>query len=64
MGIIFCVVFGGYEFIFLLMVVLNVDGKGKNFLDEFIIRCIKVLQGVISLIIYLFFICINCFDVV
>ncbi len=40
-GITFRAVPGGHEFTSLLMAVLNADGKGKNFPDEFITRRIK-----------------------
>lgn len=46
------------------MAVLNADGKGKNFPDEFITRRIKALQGPISLTTYLSLTCTNCPDVV
>lgn len=52
-GITFRAVPGGHEFTSLLMAVLNADGKGKNFPDEFITRRIKALQGPISLTTYL-----------
>ena len=35
-GITFRAVPGGHEFTSLLMAILNADGKGKNFPDEFI----------------------------
>ena len=54
-GITFRAVPGGHEFTSLLMAVLNADGKGKNFPDEFITRRIKALQGPISLTTYLVF---------
>ena len=63
-GIIFRAVPGGHEFTSLLMAVLNADGKGKNFPDEFITRRIKALQGPISLTTYLSLTCTNCPDVV
>ena len=63
-GITFRAVPGGHEFTSLLMAVLNADGKGKNFPDEFITRRIKALQGPISLTTYLSLICTNCPDVV
>ena len=46
------------------MAVLNADGKGKNFPDEFITRRIKALRGPISLTTYLSLTCTNCPDVV
>lgn len=52
-GITFRAVPSGHEFTSLLMAVLNADGKGKNFPDEFITRRIKALQGPISLTTYL-----------
>ncbi len=63
-GITFRAVPGGHEFTSLLMAVLNADGKGKNFPDEFITRRIKALQGPISLTTYLSLTCTNCPDVV
>ena len=42
-GITFRAVPGGHEFTSLLMAVLNADGKGKNFPDEFITRRIEVI---------------------
>lgn len=46
------------------MAVLNADGKGKNFPDEFITRRIKALRGPINLTTYLSLTCTNCPDVV
>ncbi len=43
-GITFRAVPGGHEFTSLLMAVLNADGKGKNFPDEFITRRIKAFH--------------------
>lgn len=63
-GITFRAVPSGHEFTSLLMAVLNADGKGKNFPDEFITRRIKALQGPISLTTYLSLTCTNCPDVV
>ena len=39
-GITFRAVPSGHEFTSLLRAVLNADGKGKNFPDEFITRCV------------------------
>ena len=63
-GITFRAVPGGHEFTSLLMAVLNADGKGKNFPDEFITRRIKALRGPINLTTYLSLTCTNCPDVV
>ena len=63
-GITFRAVPGGHEFTSLLMAVLNADGKGKNFPDEFITRRIRALRGPINLTTYLSLSCTNCPDVV
>ena len=46
------------------MAILNADGKGKNFPDEFITRRIRALRGPINLTTYLSLGCTNCPDVV
>lgn len=63
-GISFRAVPGGHEFTSLLMAILNADGKGKNFPDEFITRRIKALRGPINLTTYISLTCTNCPDVV
>lgn len=63
-GISFRAVPGGHEFSSLLLAILNADGKGKNFPDEFITRRIKALRGPINLTTYLSLTCTNCPDVV
>jgi len=63
-GITFRAVPGGHEFTSLLMAILNADGKGKNFPDEFITRRIRALRGPINLTTYLSLGCTNCPDVV
>lgn len=63
-GISFRAVPGGHEFTSLLMAILNADGKGKNFPDEFITKRIKALRGPINLTTYLSLTCTNCPDVV
>lgn len=63
-GICFRAVPGGHEFTSLLMAILNADGKGKNFPDEFITRRIKALCGPVNLTTYISLTCTNCPDVV
>lgn len=63
-GISFRAVPGGHEFTSLLMAILNADGIGKNFPDEFITRRIKALRGPINLTTYISLTCTNCPDVV
>lgn len=63
-GICFRAVPGGHEFTSLLMAILNADGKGKNFPDEFITRRIKALRGPVNLTTYISLTCTNCPDVV
>lgn len=54
----------GHEFTSLLLAVLNSDGKGKNFPDEFITKRIKELKGPIKLTTYVSLTCTNCPDIV
>lgn len=54
----------GHEFTSLLLAILNLDGKGKNFPDTFIIDRIKSLKGPISLTTYVSLTCTNCPDIV
>jgi alkyl hydroperoxide reductase subunit F len=59
-GISFRGVPNGHEFTSLLLAVLNSDGKGKNFPDEFISQKIKELRGPIRLTTYVSLTCTNC----
>ena len=54
----------GHEFTSLLLAVLNSDGKGKNFPDEFITNRVKALKGTIKLTTYVSLTCTNCPDIV
>jgi alkyl hydroperoxide reductase subunit F len=63
-GISFRGVPNGHEFTSLLLAVLNSDGKGKNFPDEYISQRIKALKGPISLTTYVSLTCTNCPDIV
>ncbi len=54
----------GHEFTSLLLAVLNSDGKGKNFPDEYISNRIKELKGPIKLTTYVSLTCTNCPDIV
>lgn len=54
----------GHEFTSLLLAILNSDGKGKNFPDEFIINRVKALKGDIKLTTYVSLTCTNCPDIV
>ena len=63
-GISFRAVPNGHEFTSLLLAVLNADGKGKNFPDEFITKRIKALKGDIKISTYMSLTCTNCPDVV
>lgn len=62
--IIFRAVPTGHEFTTLLLVVLNMDGIGKNIPDDTIINRIKALDGNISLKSYISLTCTNYPDVV
>lgn len=62
-GIKFRMVPNGHEFSTLLLAVLNSDGKGKNFPDEFIQNRVKSLRGKIHLSTYVSLTCTNCPDV-
>lgn len=55
---------GGHEFTSLLLAILNLDGKGKNFPDEAICHRVKALKGPIHLVTYVSLTCTNCPDVV
>ena len=63
-GIKFRMVPNGHEFSTLLLAILNCDGKGKNFPDEFIQNRVKALKGKIKLTTYVSLTCTNCPDVV
>lgn len=63
-GISFRGVPNGHEFSSLLLAVLNLDGKGKNFPDDFVVNRIKALNGPIKLTTYVSLTCTNCPDVV
>lgn len=54
----------GHEFTSLLLAILNNDGKGKNFPDEYISQRIKGLRGPINLTTYVSLTCTNCPDIV
>ncbi len=62
-GIKFRMVPNGHEFSTLLLAILNCDGKGKNFPDEFIQNRVKSLRGEIKLSTYVSLTCTNCPDV-
>ncbi|MDR2040560.1 MAG: alkyl hydroperoxide reductase subunit F [Bacteroidales bacterium] len=62
-GIKFRAVPNGHEFSTLLLAILNSDGKGKNFPDEFIQNRIKALKGKIHITTYVSLTCTNCPDV-
>lgn len=63
-GITFRGVPNGHEFTSLLLAILNSDGKGKNFPDEFIVNRVKALNGPIRLTTYVSLTCTNCPDIV
>lgn len=54
----------GHEFTSLLLAILNCDGKGKNFPDEYISARIKKLKGPLKLTTYVSLTCTNCPDIV
>lgn len=54
----------GHEFSSMLLAILNSDGKGKNFPDEYISQRIKGLKGPINLTTYVSLTCTNCPDIV
>ena len=62
-GIKFRMVPNGHEFSTLLLAILNCDGKGKNFPDEFIQNRVKALKDNISISTYVSLTCTNCPDV-
>ena len=63
-GITFWGIPNGHEFTSLLLAILNLDGKGKNFPDEAVCNRVKALKGPIHLTTYVSLICTNCPDVV
>ena len=63
-GITFRGIPNGHEFTSLLLAILNLDGKGKNFPDEAVCNRVKALKGPIHLTTYVSLICTNCPDVV
>lgn len=62
-GIQFRAVPNGHEFSTLLLAILNCDGKGKNFPDEFIQNRVKALKGKLHITTYVSLTCTNCPDV-
>lgn len=54
----------GHEFTSLLLAILNSDGKGKNFPDDFITKRVQSLKGPIKLTTYVSLTCTNCPDIV
>lgn len=54
----------GHEFTSLLMAILNSDGKGKNFPDEYVAQRVGSLKGPIRLTTYVSLTCTNCPDIV
>lgn len=63
-GITFRGIPNGHEFTSLLLAILNLDGKGKNFPDEAICNRVKALKGPIHLVTYVSLTCTNCPDIV
>ena len=63
-GVKFRMIPNGHEFSSLLLAILNYDGKGKNFPDEFVQQRIKSLKGKINITTYVSLTCANCPDVV
>ena len=63
-GFIFKAVPTGHEFTTLLLGILNLDGKGKNFPDEVIQQRIKSLKGTINIKSFISLSCTNCPEVV
>lgn len=60
----FCAVPNGHEFTTLLLVILNLDGKGKNFPDNVIQDRIKGIKREVVIKSYISLSCTNCPDVV
>ena len=63
-GIRFRGVPNGHEFTSLLLAIMNLDGKGKNFPDTAICNRVKALKGPIHLTTYVSLTCTNCPDVI
>mgnify|MGYP003159459466 CR=1 FL=1 len=63
-GITFRAIPNGHEFTSLLLAILNLDGKGKNFPDEAVCNRVKALKGPVHLVTYVSLTCTNCPDVV
>lgn len=63
-GMKFRAVPNGHEFSSLLLAILNLDGKGKNFPDKGICDRVKALKGPIHLTTYVSLTCTNCPDIV
>lgn len=63
-GITFRGIPNGHEFTSLLLAILNLDGKGKNFPDENVCNRVKALKGTIQLTTYVSLTCTNCPDIV
>lgn len=63
-GITFRGIPNGHEFTSLLLAILNLDGKGKNFPDAGVCNRVKALRGPIRLTTYVSLTCTNCPDVV
>ena len=63
-GIKFRGVPNGHEFTSLLLAIMNLDGKGKNFPDETTCNRVKALKGPIHLTTYVSLTCTNCPDVI
>ena len=62
-GIKFRAVPNGHEFSTLLLSILNSDGKGKNFPDDFTSNRVRSLKGEINISTYVSLTCTNCPDV-
>lgn len=63
-GITFRGIPNGHEFTSLLLAILNLDGKGKNFPDENVCNRVKALKGPVHLATYISLTCTNCPDIV
>lgn len=63
-GITFRGIPNGHEFTSLLLAILNLDGKGKNFPDEQVCNRVSALKGPIHLTTYVSLTCTNCPDVI
>ena len=63
-GFLFKAVPTGHEFTTLLLGILNLDGKGKNFPDDLVANRIKALKGDILIKSFISLTCTNCPEVV